>query len=342
MFSVTVLSVVVAAELLAVLPGVAWAQTTDVTCQLQWASLDNSLGQNPCLVSAFLMQPCSRINVTVHAITTGQTYDAIPDVGPICLCSTVSYSAISACAMCQGGSWPSWSTWANNCVETFNQRYSFANIPAGTSVPPWAFLDVETNDEFNPLAVEKAISSSGLTDPSTTSIPTTIPRPTIPITHSSSPTSPSTSSIYSYPPLIPFIPPFPSSPTPVSTPSSIAFTATSTTSIYSMSAATNGSNASGTTKSDPAHAVVVLITIIAVLVAGTALMFTTIFLRRRNRRNIRPPSFYVGARTERPATLVPFNPGVSRPPTPISKDSPPSYWSVYMQDAQAADSPKDP
>ncbi|CDO74005.1 hypothetical protein BN946_scf185043.g54 [Trametes cinnabarina] len=82
----------------------------------------------------------------VFPLSPGYHYNTpLPD--PIsatpCRCSSVFYSAISACATCQGEQVAivPWTTYAENCSTVYLSQYP-ENIPQGTSVPAWAYIDV--------------------------------------------------------------------------------------------------------------------------------------------------------------------------------------------------------
>jgi hypothetical protein len=104
--------------------------TLPLILHINWFTIDtqsfNSLGQNPCAVTAYLMATCygggiyfknscvhRLISSTVFNIdpltlgdtsysgpSTTQVVDALTDA---CFCNTVVYNLISACSECQGG-----------------------------------------------------------------------------------------------------------------------------------------------------------------------------------------------------------------------------------------------
>jgi len=74
------------------------------------------------------------------------------------MCSTVSFSLVSACGLCQSGSALPWSTWSTNCSTVYLQQF-IGEIPLGTSIPAWAYLDVKSSDIFNPDRAEQAAGS---------------------------------------------------------------------------------------------------------------------------------------------------------------------------------------
>lgn len=72
-----------------------------------------------------------------------------------CRCSTVYYSLLSACAVCQNQSFLSWTAYNGNCTVVYNQVFSDP-IPSSTKIPHYAYLDVVTNDTFS-LSVAESV-----------------------------------------------------------------------------------------------------------------------------------------------------------------------------------------
>ena len=139
----------------------------------------NALGQNPCLVAAFLESACGTRTFSLHFLSGESTMafylatniPAIPDVpgdhylGPNateadpCRCSSVTYSMISACAGCQNRTYTDWLTWNENCPEVSFTTWEFIliwkitfhelhfsrfpeSLPPSVKVPSWAYLDI--------------------------------------------------------------------------------------------------------------------------------------------------------------------------------------------------------
>jgi len=120
--------------------GVVYSPTCDVT--YEWSA--NSLGQNPCTVSAYLESTCAGGTFSIPALQPGSSYSGPTgsDDSDLCKCNTVVYSLLSACDACQGGQWLSWADYKYNCTTVLSPS-SFPNpVPAGTSVPHWALIDV--------------------------------------------------------------------------------------------------------------------------------------------------------------------------------------------------------
>ncbi|KAG7092708.1 hypothetical protein E1B28_009038 [Marasmius oreades] len=127
------------------------AQSTDATCRLaslQWAQ--NSAKQSPCAVASSLRGVCTGGSYTVQSLPPGSVYlGPSIDTANGCECSTVTYSLMSACALCQNGTVATWKEWSANC-RTVSLSTFPSSIPSNVLVPGWAYLDVKTNDIFNP------------------------------------------------------------------------------------------------------------------------------------------------------------------------------------------------
>lgn len=67
--------------------------------------------------------------------------------------NTVSYNAMSACGLCQGGSASDFSQWMSNCSTVDYTNFPSA-LPDGVKVPKWAFVNVSSSGTFNLAAVE--------------------------------------------------------------------------------------------------------------------------------------------------------------------------------------------
>jgi len=148
--------VILAANLLVAVSAQA---TTNATCLSSFNWMTNSKSQNPCQVAAYLEGVCSNGNWRIVALSNNTHYTG-PDNTQInpCQCSTVAYSMISACGLCQNQTAESWSAWSYNCT-TLYMGYT-ENIPAATAVPAWAYLDVMTVDQFNVTAAQAMASTN--------------------------------------------------------------------------------------------------------------------------------------------------------------------------------------
>jgi len=138
----------IAAKLLSVLP-VAEAQTTSAQCLPQYNWMNNDRNQNPCLVAAYAQGACNGGQFSVASLPEGTHYTG-PFANQVnaCECSTVVYSLVSACGLCQGDIFISWSDWSTNCSTVYPSVYP-EPISSGTSIPAWAYLDVVKSNNFN-------------------------------------------------------------------------------------------------------------------------------------------------------------------------------------------------
>ncbi|KAG1891125.1 hypothetical protein F4604DRAFT_1949427 [Suillus subluteus] len=137
----------------ALVPRGAFAQISNATCLSSYGWMNNSLGQDPYVVASYLENVCASIEVI--ALLPGDFY-----AGPwaatanSCECSTVTYALLSACGDCQNATYLDWSYWSYNCSQVFSQVYPH-NIPSGTKVPNWAYLNV-TAAGFDPVVAQSA------------------------------------------------------------------------------------------------------------------------------------------------------------------------------------------
>ncbi|KAJ8699956.1 hypothetical protein PTI98_003029 [Pleurotus ostreatus] len=138
---------IVALEILRYVPWVS-SQSTDAFCLPQFGWTFNSRNQSPCLVGAYLQSVCIP-NFSVPALPAGNHYNGPAlNTANNCACSTVTYSLLSACGTCQNRTIIPWATWSAQCSDSMKSIASYPNeIPALTSVPSWAYLNIEeTND----------------------------------------------------------------------------------------------------------------------------------------------------------------------------------------------------
>ncbi|KAI6118853.1 hypothetical protein EV401DRAFT_1965650 [Pisolithus croceorrhizus] len=136
---------ILAAGLLSICPLRVTAQQTTVACPSQYNWMENSKGQNPCLVAAYVQGVCSG-GLLMRCNLTPTTLVPTPTRQMPCECNTVTYSLIIT--------YIAWSSWSYNC-STDTQR----TFPPGTAVPHWAYQDVEPTDDFN-VTVAQAVGDS--------------------------------------------------------------------------------------------------------------------------------------------------------------------------------------
>ncbi|KAI0250875.1 hypothetical protein BJV78DRAFT_526497 [Lactifluus subvellereus] len=130
-----------------IVPNCSWSTLS------QWNWTFNSLDQNACTVAGYLESTCNFGSWNITAISApGNVYlgPSGTDDGNLCKCNTVSYSLLSACSSCQGGSWQYWSEYSFNCTKILAPS-SFPNpVPDGIRVPQWALLDVTLENNWDP------------------------------------------------------------------------------------------------------------------------------------------------------------------------------------------------
>jgi len=109
---------------------------------IKWAFNQDDV--SPCDVANALDRVCFPGDDYPDPRTTGQQYSGpSEDDSNACLCSSVMYSMLSACAICQGATVDTWKDYTSECKPSFVTLGSFPpGIPSGTKVPAWAFMDV--------------------------------------------------------------------------------------------------------------------------------------------------------------------------------------------------------
>ncbi|KAF8523980.1 hypothetical protein JB92DRAFT_3140622 [Gautieria morchelliformis] len=150
--------------------------TSNVTCTTaQWTF--NDKGQSPCLVAATLESPCTGGSLNVPPLSPGKGYSGpLSGMSNTCICSSVTYSMISACAACQGASFFGWNMWIANCLTSDISISSYPlPISSSISVPTWAYINVSVSGIWDPSAAQNN-HSAGAADssaamPTSTSIP---------------------------------------------------------------------------------------------------------------------------------------------------------------------------
>lgn len=175
------------------------SQGSNVTCSSQYAWMTNSRGQNPCVVSAYLQGACLKDPTQAYffPLDTGFYYwSPWKDDETPCTCNTVYFSTLAACMACQNeesfeDSTP-WSTWTTNCTTPIVGRWP-TQVPAGTAIPSWAFLDVVRSDRFN-VTLAKNMAAYDLPDTTMLSSTATPTSTFTTVTSQTTQTAPMTSS----------------------------------------------------------------------------------------------------------------------------------------------------
>ncbi|KAG1875167.1 hypothetical protein C8R48DRAFT_401663 [Suillus tomentosus] len=113
--------------------------------------MNNTLGQDPCVVTSYLWSVCVGA-CTIPPLPLSANYESPSAAGAnSCLCNTVAYSMMAACSDCQNATYASWSSWSTNCAQLSIRQYPM-DIPTGTKVPNWAYLNVSGG--FDPVAAQ--------------------------------------------------------------------------------------------------------------------------------------------------------------------------------------------
>ncbi|KAJ6623489.1 hypothetical protein B0H10DRAFT_2010009 [Mycena sp. CBHHK59/15] len=130
------------------LSGIASGQTTNATCMASHKWAFNSQQQSPCLVGSALLAVCSG-SYQLNALPDGYHYTGptLASANP-CQCSTVVYSLLAECGLCQNRTASMWSVWETDCASVSINSFP-EPIPAGLHVPGWAYLNVQATDMFN-------------------------------------------------------------------------------------------------------------------------------------------------------------------------------------------------
>ncbi|KDQ54543.1 hypothetical protein JAAARDRAFT_60526 [Jaapia argillacea MUCL 33604] len=169
------------AELFSLCLTLAWSNTLtyalvksrDVSvpaCGDNYAWMNNSMTQSPCLVVAYLVEQCTiDPSPLVPPLQPGQSYSpASQSTGELCSCSWAAYNLLSACTVCQGENvlgWEAYSADCGNIASTTTYFPSSLPIPNDTILPYWSTTNPKTwpNATFD-VTTAQNISSAGHAD----------------------------------------------------------------------------------------------------------------------------------------------------------------------------------
>ncbi|KAF7323142.1 hypothetical protein HMN09_00094500 [Mycena chlorophos] len=151
--------------------------TTNATCSSSFDWAFNSIGQSPCQVAAYLGSACDGGIFTVPALRDDTSFYTGPTMIQQngCSCSTVFYSALSACADCQGGKVLPLEDFNANCSTVYTVFPE--DIPDQTRVPHWAYQTIPNGGGFNAtlaqlqLNAPESTASPTASSTSTSSVP---------------------------------------------------------------------------------------------------------------------------------------------------------------------------
>ncbi|KAJ7940438.1 hypothetical protein B0H13DRAFT_1938104 [Mycena leptocephala] len=135
-------------------------QMLNATCGPSYDWMLNTYRQNPCEVASYLGGVCEpESEFVVAALKPGEYYTGpSPEQSNPCRCSSVLYSLLSACAICQSRQCLSWSAYHHNCSTAYLSSF-IGKIPAATAVDHWAYQNVTKYDGFN-VSVAEALGTS--------------------------------------------------------------------------------------------------------------------------------------------------------------------------------------
>ncbi|KAF8743451.1 hypothetical protein RHS02_03225, partial [Rhizoctonia solani] len=166
---------------------------TNASCaDMSW--FFNSRGQSVCLVGAYLGAQCTTDNTfKVEALSGDGPYGFDSDAANNCLCNSVMWNLMSACALCQGKAFGSWGQWMASCPLSMITvgKYPIP-LPKGVTVPSWAYYDFTNSGNFDPAMASQnsgpessAIAAPTSTGPNSTATDVN-PNPTMTQSQSSS------------------------------------------------------------------------------------------------------------------------------------------------------------
>ncbi|KAG9104785.1 hypothetical protein FRC06_009254 [Ceratobasidium sp. 370] len=130
-----------------------------------WRRLRNAEGIDPCALAMNLQRTCTTID-PIPALTGGESYTGPTSVAGAtpCICTTVMYNLVAACAACQH------QRSNNNRGQIVDGAWNRATLYNST-IPEWAFAKVFQSDWFNlQQAVNVGVTSTSAA-PSATSTP---------------------------------------------------------------------------------------------------------------------------------------------------------------------------
>ncbi|CAE6422199.1 unnamed protein product [Rhizoctonia solani] len=167
----------IAAIALFVAPAIA-APWTNATCVDQRWSF-NSQAQSPCLVGAYLATPCTTDDTFgIYSLqgTSGGPYGFAASAANNCLCNSVMWNLLSACALCQREPSGTWGQWVASCpTNMINAGKYPIPLPAGVSVPSWAYYDFTTAGVFNAAVASQQTGLESSAVSGATSTPIAVP-----------------------------------------------------------------------------------------------------------------------------------------------------------------------
>ncbi|CAE6384966.1 unnamed protein product [Rhizoctonia solani] len=126
-----------------------WSNVTCTNPNTDWTF--NSLQQSPCLIASYLGSVCRPDNTwRVPTLSGGSVYYTSGS-STKCICTSVVWSLLAACSLCQGLESSQWAVYSNDCTtaDTSPPGIYPIPIPSGVTVPNWAYYDFVTTGIFN-------------------------------------------------------------------------------------------------------------------------------------------------------------------------------------------------
>ncbi|KAG8715399.1 hypothetical protein FRC11_004299 [Ceratobasidium sp. 423] len=113
--------------------------------------------------------------------TSGGPYGFTAEAANNCVCNSVMWNLLSACALCQKDLSGSWGQWVASCPSSMINvgKYPIP-LPTGVAVPSWAYYDFTTAGAFNVAIAsqQSGLESTAGSGPTATSAPNPLPTST--------------------------------------------------------------------------------------------------------------------------------------------------------------------
>ncbi|KZW01843.1 hypothetical protein EXIGLDRAFT_716487 [Exidia glandulosa HHB12029] len=144
------------------------AQTSDAVCDPSFDWAKNPKGDSPCTVGASLLAVCSETHTwIVPKLAPGNTYRApnSTEVNP-CQCSTVTFSLLAACSLCQNATPVTFTRWSTDCKQADITINDFPFTNQTTEIPIWSRANTTSDGKFD---LQEAMRLVGVAQPEPTS-----------------------------------------------------------------------------------------------------------------------------------------------------------------------------
>ncbi|CUA75471.1 hypothetical protein RSOLAG22IIIB_11771 [Rhizoctonia solani] len=153
---------------------------TNATCVAEPWSF-NTHTQSPCLVASSLCAACTTDNTCdIYSLreTGGGPYNMPPAAASNCVCNSVMWNLLSACALCQKQPTGTWAQWVTSCPNNMITVGKYpAPIPVDVTVPSWAYYDFTNTGVFNAVIAsqQSGPESSAVSGATNTLAPAPVP-----------------------------------------------------------------------------------------------------------------------------------------------------------------------